>query len=69
MKQQPALGQKLMAAILNNSAEQKTPWYRRIFKARSGVSPLTRNKYGTPHQSNREMQRRLRQIERGIIQR
>jgi len=66
-KERPLLGQKLIAAIFSNPQELKTPWYRKIFKGRSGVRPLSRNKYNTPHQSDREKARRLQQIERGIL--
>lgn len=65
-KEKPLLGQRLLAAIIDNPKEIKTPWFRRIFKRRSGVQSMSRSKY-TPHHGEQEMARRRRQIERGII--
>jgi len=57
-REKPLLGQKLLAAIFNNPKEIKTPWYRKIFRARSGAKPINRSKYSAPHQSDREKARR-----------
>ena len=61
------IGAALAAAIMNDPQTMKIPWYRKMFKRRSGVRPLSRNKYSNPHQGEQEMARRRRQIERGII--
>ena len=58
-KEQPLLGQRLLAAIFNNPKEMKLPWYRKIFKSNTGAKMISRSKY-TPHQGDQEKARRLR---------
>jgi len=60
------IGRQLADAIFSNPQEIKLPWYRRIFKGRPGLRPISRSKY-TPHQGEQEQTRRRRQIERGIL--
>ena len=61
------IGGALAMALAAGMIMDRAPWYRRIWKARSGAIPWRRGKYAAAHQGDQECARRRSQIERGVI--
>jgi len=61
------VGGALSTALAAGMIMDRAPWYRRIWKARSGATSIRGGKYAKAHQGDQECARRRSQIERGII--
>jgi len=61
------IGVALAIALAAGMIMDRAPWYRRMWRGRSGATSIRRGKYARAHQGEQECARRRSQIERGII--